>query len=306
MINVTLIGTGGMIPTPNRFLSSCLIEYNGKSVLIDCGEGTQISLSKGKISMNKIDAILITHCHADHVTGLPGLLLTVGNSMRTEPVYIIVPKGFANIINSLLIVCGFLPYEVRIVEISENKQQQFEFIGLNITSFPLRHHISCLGYSFELMLKPRFLPEKAEKLNIPVNLWKILHNGKSVTHENSMYTPDMVLGKSRKPIKISFATDTRPVKSINEAVANSDLFICEGMYGDDELYDNAVEKKHMLFSEAALIAKDSNVKELWLTHYSPSLVNPEQFLEQAKKIFPNTVAGYDLMTKKIIPESEEE
>ena len=300
MINVTLIGTGGMIPTPYRFLSSCLIEYNGKSVLIDCGEGTQISLNKGKLSMNKIDAILITHCHADHITGLPGLLLTVGNSMRTEPVYIIVPKGFANVINSLLVVCGFLPYEVRIAEIPADKTEKFELIGLNISSFPLKHHISCLGYTFELNLKPRFMPEKAEKLNIPVKLWKLLHSGKSVEHDNLTFTPDMVLGKIRKPIKISFATDTRPVKSINEAVAGSDLFICEGMYGDDSQYENAVEKKHMLFSEAAQIAKDSNVKELWLTHYSPSLINPDEYLENTKKIFPNTVAGRDLMSKNII------
>lgn len=302
MIDVTLIGTGGMIPTPNRFLSSCLIEYNGRSILIDCGEGTQISLSKGKFSIKKIEAILITHCHADHVTGLPGLLLTIGNSMRTEPLYIVVPRGFENIINSLLVVCGYLPYEVRIIEVSEEKTQQFEFIGLIINSFPLEHHISCLGYTFELILKPHFLPEEAKKLNIPLNLWKLLHNGKNVNHQNSIYTPDMVLGKSRKPIKISFATDTRPVKNINDAVKNSDLFICEGMYGEDEQYENAVEKKHMLFSEAAHIAKDSNVKELWLTHFSPSLKNPEEFLEQTKKIFPNTIAGYDLMTKKISSE----
>jgi ribonuclease Z len=294
-----LIGTGGMIPTPNRFLSSCLIEYNGKSLLIDCGEGTQISISKGKIKVKRIEAILITHCHADHVTGLPGLLLTIGNSMRTEPLYIIIPRGFKALINSLLIVCGYLPYEVRIVEISEEKNQQFEFIGLNITSFPLKHHISCLGYTFELLLRPHFLPERAKKLNIPLSLWKNLSNGENVNYENFTYTPHMVLGKNRKPIKISYATDTRPVKCINKAVENSNLFICEGMYGDDDQYENALEKMHMLFSESAQIAKNSSVKELWLTHFSPSLKNPEEFLEQTKKIFPNTVIGYDLMSKKI-------
>lgn len=299
MINVTLIGTGGMIPLPDRFLASCLIEYNGKSILIDCGEGSQISLHKGKLNINKIEVILITHCHADHITGLPGLLLTIGNQSRTEPLYIMGPKGSFEIINSLLIVCGYLPFEVRIIEISDDKPVQFEHIGLNITTIPLSHHISCLGYSLELKLKPHFIPEKAKKLNIPVNLWRILHSGQDVEHNNKTITPNMVLGKERKSIKISYVTDTRPTNFITEVVQNSDLFICEGMYGDDNQYENALEKKHMLFSEAANIAKNANVEELWITHYSPSLKNPEDYIEDTSKIFANTIAGFDLMTKKI-------
>nr|WP_312576373.1 ribonuclease Z [Sedimentibacter sp.] len=300
MINVTLIGTGGMIPLPDRFLASCLIEYNGKSILIDCGEGCQISLHKGKISINKIEVILITHCHADHITGLPGLLLTIGNHGRTEPVYIIAPRGSYNIINSLLVVCGYLPFEVGIIEIDDSKPVLFEKIGLDITSIPLSHHISCLGYSVELKLKPHFIPEKANKLNIPVKLWKLLHNGQSVNFNNTVVTPDMVLGENRKPIKVSYVTDTRPTKYINEVIKESDLFICEGMYGDDEQYENALEKKHMLFSEAASIAKSADVKELWLTHYSPSLKNPEDYIDDTVKIFANTFAGFDLMSKKLI------
>lgn len=299
MINVTLIGTGGMIPLPNRFLSSCLIEYNGKSILIDCGESTQVSLSKGKFSISKIETILITHFHADHVTGLPGLLLSIGNCGRTKPLFIIVPKGAGEIINSLLIVCGYLPFEVRILELPENKPVHFEKIGLNITSIPLVHHINCLGYSFELFLKPHFIPEKAKRLNIPVHLWKLLHNGQNIEFDNNIITPDMVLGGERKPIKISYVTDTRPIKFINEVIKDSDLFICEGMYGNNEQYEDAVRKKHMLFSEAAHIANDSNVSELWLTHFSPSLKNPEEYIDIARSVFPNTIAGYDLMTKKI-------
>lgn len=301
MIDVTLIGTGGMVPLPDRFLASCLIEYNGKSVLIDCGEGTQISLRKGKFSMSKIEAILVTHCHADHVSGLPGLLLTVGNNGRREPLYIVVPRGSANIINTLLVVCGFLPYEVRIAELHDSKPTEFEKIGLKITSIPLKHHINCVGYSLELLLKPHFQPEKAERLNIPVKLWKKLHNGNNISVDNKTITPDMVLGEPRKPIKISYVTDTRPVKLINEVVKNSDLFICEGMYGDDAQYDNAVEKMHMIFSEAADIALKSNVKELWLTHFSPSMTNPGEYLNFATKIFPNTQVGVDLMHKQFKP-----
>jgi len=298
MINVTLVGTGGMIPLPNRFLASCLIEYNGKSILIDCGEGCQISLHKGKLSINKIEVILITHCHADHITGLPGLLLTIGNQGRTDPLYIMAPRGSYEILNSLLVVCGYLPFEVKIIEISDDKPVQFEQIGLNITTIPLSHHISCLGYSLVLKLKPHFLPEKAKKLNIPVRLWSLLHNGEDIVFDNNTITSNMVLGEERNPIKISYVTDTRPTKFIDEVIKNSDLFISEGMYGDDEQYENALGKKHMLFSEAAYIAKAANVKELWLTHYSPSLKDPEYYMENTTKIFSNTFAGFDLMTKK--------
>jgi len=296
MINVTLIGTGGMIPLPERFLASCLIEYNGRSILIDCGEGTQISLHKGRLSMNKIDTILITHCHADHVAGLPGLLLTIGNQGRTEPLYIIAPRGSTKYINSLLIVCGFLPYEVSIAELHDTKPQVFEQIGFKITSIPLKHHINCLGYSLELSLKPHFQPDIAKKLNIPVKFWKSLHNGNSVEFDDNVYTPDMVLGEPRKPIKVSYVTDTRPVKHIKDIVMESDLFICEGMYGEDEQLENAKEKMHMIFSEAATIARDANVQELWLTHFSPSMNRPEEFIKYAKDIFPNVKTGKDLMS----------
>ncbi len=296
MIDVTLVGTGGMLPLPERFLASCLIEYNGNSILIDCGEGTQISLHKGRLSMSKIGTILITHCHADHVSGLPGLLLTIGNQGRTAPLNIIAPRGSTKYINSLLVVCGFLPYEVRIAELHDAKPQEFEQIGLKITSIPLKHHINCLGYSLELPLKPHFQPDKAKELNIPVKFWRTLHSGNSVKVDSSTYTPDMVLGEPRDPVKITYVTDTRPVKYIKDIAKNSNLFICEGMYGEDEQHDNAVEKKHMIFSEAAAIAKEACVKEMWLTHFSPSMSRPEDFIDYAAKIFPNTRIGKDLMS----------
>lgn len=299
MIEVTLIGTGGMIPLPERYLASCLIEYNGKSILIDCGEGTQISLHKGKLSMNKIDTILITHCHADHISGLPGLLLTIGNQGRTMPLNIIAPRGSTKYLNSLLVVCGYLPYEVRISELHDSKSQEFEQIGFKITSIPLKHHINCLGYSLELLLKPHFQPDKAKNLNIPVKFWKMLHSGNSVKVDDNTYTPEMVLGEPRNSIKISYITDTRPVKHIIDIVKNSDLFICEGMYGEDEQLENAKEKMHMIFSEAATLAKESSVNEMWLTHFSPSMSKPEEFIEYATNIFSNTKIGKDLMSKII-------
>ena len=208
-------------------------------------------------------------------------------------------KLMKKILNSLLVVCGFLPYEVRIAELHDTKPQEFNQIGLKITSIPLKHHINCLGYSLELNLRPHFRPETAKELNIPVKLWRLLHNGEDVVVDNKTITPDMVLGNPRSPIKISYVTDTRPVKLIDEIVKNSDLFICEGMYGDDEQLSGAVEKMHMIFSEAAKIALNSNVKELWLTHFSPSMPSPGDYLEAAASIFQNTVIGRDLMSKTL-------
>lgn len=296
MIKVTLVGTGGMLPLPSRYLASCHIEYKGRAILIDCGEGTQVSLQKGKLSLNKIDTILLTHCHADHVSGLPGLLLTIGNHGRTEPISIMGPRGSTKIINSLLTLCGYLPYKLKISELPDSKAHEFNQSNFKITSIPLKHHINCLGYSLELVLRPHFQPEKAKKLNIPVKLWKLLHSGEKVLVDDKIITPDMVLGSPREPIKISYVTDTRPVKAIDEIVKGSNLLICEGMYGDDEMLQGALEKMHMIFSEAAKIALNAGVKELWLTHFSPSMPNPEIYIESASKIFPNTVIGKDLMS----------
>jgi len=223
----------------------------------------------------------------------------MGNHGRTEPLDIIAPRGSTRILNSLLVVCGFLPYEVRIAELHDTKPQEFIKIGLYITSIPLKHHINCLGYSFELRLKARFQPDKAKDLNIPVNLWRQLHEGGEVVVEGRTITPSMVLGSPRKSIKVSYVTDTRPVKFIDEIVRDSDLFICEGMYGNDEMLEGAVAKMHMIFSEAAYIALNAKVQELWLTHFSPSMPNPEEYLKFASKIFPDTLIGSDLMSKTL-------
>lgn len=300
MLDVCLLGCGGSMPTPYRYLSSLLLSYKGHKVLIDCGEGTQVSMKLLGWGFKDIDVICLTHFHADHVIGLPGLLLTIGNSGRETPLTIIGPEGLSKVIDGLTVVSPYLPYSLDLVELpfdeSYYEDKLFELGDLDIYALPLQHTSPCLGYSITVNRKNKFNKEKANQNNVPLKLWNTLQRGEDIKFEGKIYTPDMVLGESRKGIKISYLTDSRPVPSIIPFVKNSDLFICEGMYGEDDKLSKAEENNHMLFSEAAALSKDAEVKELWLTHFSPSLIEPENFLDNAKNIFKNTSIGEDRKT----------
>lgn len=303
MIDVCLLGTGGMMPLPNRFLTSCIVRYNGKCVLIDCGEATQIAMKKKGISAKPIDIICFTHYHADHVSGLPGLLLTMGNAERTEPLLMVGPKGLERVVNSLRVIAPELPFEIKFMEI-DGDELSFEPEGMpafTIKAFKVNHNITCYGYTMNLRRQGKFNVEAAQSAGIDRKYWNDLQQGNTVTtEEGDVYTPDMVLGEERKGIKLTYVTDTRPTGSIVDNARNSDLFICEGMYGEADKIKKAKEYKHMTFYEAARMAKDAEVKELWLTHYSPSLVNPMEFMQETKKIFPHTIAAKDGRVKELI------
>jgi ribonuclease Z len=292
MLDVCLLGTSGMMPLPGRWLTALMTRYNGSSLLIDCGEGTQIAIKEKGWSVHSIDIICITHFHGDHISGLPGLLLSMGNADRTEPVYMIGPKGLKNVVDSLRVIAPELPYELEFIELTES-EQDIELCGYRIRAFHLNHNIPCYGYSITIKRGGRFYQEWAEENHIPVKLWNRLQKGETIEEDGKIYTPDMVLGPERKGIKLTYCTDTRPTKSIVVNAQGSDLFICEGMYGEREKEAKAKAYKHMTFHEAARLAKDARVKEMWLTHYSPSLARPEDFINEARRIFPNTKPGKD-------------
>ncbi|MBR4669575.1 MAG: ribonuclease Z [Butyrivibrio sp.] len=296
MIDVCLLGTGGMMPLPNRLLTSLFVKYNGRGILIDCGEATQIAMKKKGISSKPIDVICFTHYHADHISGLPGLLLTMGNAERTEPLLMVGPKGLERVVNSLRVIAPELPFEIKFKELSES-EESFELEGnpeFTINAFKVNHNVVCYGYSMNLRRQGKFNVEAATGAGIDRKYWNALQKGETVTLDNGVvYTPDMVLGEERKGIKLTYTTDTRPTDSIVTGAKDSDLFICEGMYGEQDKLAKAREHKHMTFYEAANLAKKAGVKELWLTHYSPSLVNPKEFLPDTKKIFEKTVAAKD-------------
>ncbi|MBR1862505.1 MAG: ribonuclease Z [Ruminococcus sp.] len=300
MPDICLAGTGGMLPLKNRFLTGCYYELNGKAVLIDCGEGMQVALAKAEIKISRIEMLLITHSHADHVTGLPGLLLSMGNCSREGPLDIYFPAYCERVINSLLFVCGGLPFQVVLhkLPVKEGVSFMAEKIDpmLTVSTLPLRHSVPCLGYSLKLDKKPVFQPENAKALGIPVQYWRLLHAGEEITLEDGRrITPEMVTGEKRDSIKLTYTTDTLPLPAISDFAGDSDLFICEGMYGDRDKKESMDKKGHMLMQDACTLAAEAGAKRLWLTHFSPAELKPEAFEKELKKLFPETLIPKDGM-----------
>ena len=291
------------MPLPYRWLTSMMARYNGTGILIDCGEGTQIALKEKGWSPKPIDLICFTHYHADHISGLPGMLLTMGNAERTRPLVLIGPKGLAKVVNALRVIAPELPFEIRYMELTE-PEQTIAFEGFRIEAYKVNHNVLCYGYNIVVERIGRFDVQKAMQLNIPKNYWNRLQKGEIIETEAGVLTPDMVLGKPRKGLKVTYCTDTRPTEGIVRAAGGADLFICEGMYGEPEKQQKARENKHMTFYEAADLARRAGVKELWLTHYSPSLTRPEEYMRDVKKIFPNAVAAKDGKSVDLMFEEE--
>ena len=298
MVDVTLLGTGGMMPLPYRWLTSLMIRYNGSSLLIDCGEGTQIAMRQRGWSANPIDVICFTHYHADHISGLPGLLIDMANSDRTEPVTIIGPKGLERVVGGLRVIAPELPFEVKLAEFGGDGET-FEMFGYRLKSFKVNHSVTCYGYTFEVDRAGKFDKDAALENNIPLEFWSRLQNGEAVTNGDVTYVPSMVMGPDRKGIKITYCTDTRPVPSIVENAKGSDLCILEGMYGDAEDAPKALKKKHMTMQEAAGIAAEAHVNELWLTHFSPSMGRAKKYEEEIKAIFPDSLIPKDGETRDL-------
>lgn len=298
MLDVSLLGTGGMMPLPYRWLTALMLRYNGKSILFDCGEGTQIALREKGWSPKPIDIICFTHYHADHISGLPGMLLTMGNAERTEPLLLIGPRGLSRTVNALRTIAPELPFEINYLEI-EGNEQEFSFDGFRIKAFKVNHSVVCYGYSMIIDRTGRFDKERALEQQIPMKLWSRLQKGETLEEEGHIYTPDMVLGAPRKGLKVTYCTDSRPTDSVVSNAVDSDLLILEGMYGEPDKLVKARENRHMTMYEAAKIARAARVPELWLTHYSPSLLHPEEYLGEVRKIFPGTVAAKDGRTVEL-------
>ncbi|MBP5154791.1 MAG: ribonuclease Z [Lachnospiraceae bacterium] len=292
MLDVCLAGCGGMMPLPYRFLTALMLRHEGSQLLIDCGEATQVALRRRGWSFKPIDFICITHFHADHISGLIGLLLSMGNSERTEPVTMVGPRGLERVVNSLRIVAPELPFEIRFLELSRpvEKLRLGEF---ELTAFRVHHAITTYGYTVEIPRAGRFQVDRALALGLPVIYWNRLQKGEEVEYEGETYYPEMVMGPPRRGIKLTYCTDTRPTQSIVDGARDADLFICEGMYGEADSEQRAAEHMHMSFAEAARLAKRAEVKELWLTHFSPALNRPEDYMDAVREIFPAARAGSD-------------
>ena len=280
------------MPLPGRRLTALMTRYNGSSLLIDCGEGTQVAIKEKGWTFKPIDAICFTHYHADHISGLPGLLLTMGNTDRREPLTMIGPKGLERVVNSLRVICPELPFPIVFHEVTA-PEEVIEMNGYKITAFRVQHNITCYGYSLEISRKGKFDVERAKAQEIPIKCWNPLQKGETVTLDGKTYTPDMVLGEVRRGLHVTYATDTRPTEMIGWMATEADLAILEGMFAEDAKENRARETCHMTIPEACRIAREANPTRLWLTHYSPSLPNPQDYAAQVTKLYPQAHLARD-------------
>ncbi|MFA5446967.1 MAG: ribonuclease Z [Sphaerochaeta sp.] len=295
---VFILGTSGMMPLPNRHLTSAMVRRDGDLFLFDCGEGTQVSLKRLNLKWKKIDSIFISHMHADHVTGLPGMLMLSSQVDRDDPLYIWGPPRLKEYVDAnRRILDMYINYEI-IVRVAEEgvivKTDEYQ-----VRAFNLLHTKPCLGYVMEELPRPGvFNVETAEALGVPKGpMWGRLQRGEAVQLEDgTVIQSEQVMGHQRPGRRFSYVTDTAYLPTIADHVRDSDLFLCEGMFTGD-MEETALQKRHMTATQAAQVAKDANVAQLALTHYSPRYSDWElrYLLKDAQKVFGPTVLGRDRM-----------
>ncbi len=295
-LEVFVLGTSGMQPLPGRFLTSAMVRRNGELFLFDCGEGTQVSLKMLNLHWKRINRIFISHMHADHVTGLPGLLMLSSQVERTEPLYIYGPDKLKDYIDAnRRLLDMYINYEIKFVPVQPGII--LDTPEFSVEAVPLLHTKPCMGYVLtEKDRAGEFSVDNAKALNIPCGpMWGKLQKGFEVTLEDgTIVKPEQVLGKPRKGVKFAYITDTMYLNYISNHVKNADLLLCEAMFTKD-LAADAYEKKHMTATQAATIARDANVKKMGLLHYSPRYMDRElhYLKEEACEVFENTVLCKD-------------
>ncbi|MFW5785724.1 MAG: ribonuclease Z [bacterium] len=299
-----VLGTGGMMPLPNRHLTSILLRREGELFLFDCGEGTQVSLRSLNLKWKKITAIFISHTHADHVTGLPGMLMLSAQVDRDEPLYIIgPPRTREYVASSRKVLEMYINFDVIVQEIADPDVPQVVYAGegFQIRTVPLSHTRVCVGYILEEEARPGvFFPEKAVELGVPRGpMWSRLQQGERVTlDDGGVVEPIQVMGDSRHGRKFSYITDSRRTPGLADEVTGSDLLICEAMF-ESELRQAAHEKGHMTAEDAGKLARDAGgVKQMGLIHYSPRYTNRElrKLQKEAQAYFPNSFLTRDRQT----------
>ena len=284
MLDVTLLGTAALMPIPERALTAATLTCAGRTILFDCGEGTQTAARRAGVSLMKADVIALTHYHGDHVFGLPGLMQTLEVFGRTQPLTLVGPEGLEAAMRPILELVGHTSYPVRLATLPEDGLKLGELArgwpeAARLTAFPTAHRVPSQGYCFTLDRAGKFLPDRARALGVPVNEWSL--------------RPEDVLGAPRKGLKFVFTGDTAPCDSLVDAAKGADLMICEATYGEDGQAQLAREHGHMVFAQAAGMARRAGVKRLWLAHYSQMVEDPSAYLPNAAALFEDTVCGED-------------
>lgn len=295
MIDVLLLGTGAMMPLPYRPLSSLLLRSEGSLILFDCGEGTQTAWRTYRWGFKRLDAICLSHLHADHVAGLPGLFHTVANAGRIDPLHIYGPVGTTAVVSGLRVIAPTLPYEIHVHELADGETFALP-AEIEAQVAYGEHRVPVIGYRLSRSRSRAFDRQRAASRGVPPEHWSRLQQGETVTVGDNDVRPDDVLGPPRRGVAIGFITDTRPTGALRELIRDVDLLISEATYGDDADTEGAAEYGHMTFREAATLARDAQAGHLWLTHFGVGLTDPAAWLPNATDVFPDTTVGHPGLT----------
>jgi ribonuclease Z len=296
MIEIIFLGSGGSIPTEKRNHPAIAIRYEGWVLLFDAGEDVQRRYEKAQLGLNKKMAIFVSHVHADHVLGLPGLLLRFSLLGRLKPLNIYGPKElieYVKISQSTINLGTTFEAAVHAIGPGEIFKEQ----DLTIRAFEVDHRGFALGYEIAWARSTgRFLPSKAKDLGVPQGpLWKALASGESVELEDGTTVSSKdVTNPSPPPLKIVYSGDTRPCEELRKAATGADVLICEAMYTSEHAI-LAEERGHSTAAAVADLAKEADVKLLVLTHYSPRYYEGEEVIGEARSVFSNSVLARDLM-----------
>ena len=298
MLKVTLLGTAALMPLPERALTAATLSCAGRTILFDCGEGTQAAARRAGASLMKCDLIALTHYHGDHSFGLPGLLQTMSVLGRTDPLYLTGPEGLREAMLPIALLAGQLNFELRLVELPEDGLRLSELhpawpAEARLCAFPTEHRVPSRAYRFELGRAGKFQPERARELGVPVADWGRLQRGETVTVNGEAVAPEQVLGAPRRGLCFAFSGDTAPCEGLERAARDADLFICEATYGSDEQARLANEYGHMVFAQAGQLAQRAGAKRLWLAHFSQRIEDPADYLGRARVCFPEAECGAD-------------
>jgi ribonuclease Z len=291
-LDVVFLGTSGSAPTARRAPSALLVRRGGERLLFDCGEGTQRQLLRSSIGLVDLTEIFVTHFHADHYLGLPGMLKTFALRQRDVPLVVYGPPGLRELFDALRRVFGKLTYPVRIVELRAG--DALERDGYKLLAYPVAHGVSSLGYAIVEEPRPgRFDVETADALGVPAGPERgALQHGESVTlPDGRVITPDEVLGEARSGRRIVLPGDTAPTPTVQVLAEGADLLVHEASFTEEER-DRAAETSHSTAQQAAELARDAGVKLLALTHLSPRYFGPE-IAREARDVFPNTSVPRD-------------
>lgn len=301
MLRITFLGTGGSTPTPNRNPSAIAVNREGELLLFDCGEGAQQQMMRAKTGM-KIAAIFVTHFHADHVLGIPGLLQTMALQGRDEPLEIYGPRYVDKFLAHLLAL-GYTGkgFEVKAIELRPGDVVRRQ--GYVVRTMKTLHNVVSIGYVLEEDMRPgRFNRERAIELGIkPGPLFARLQSGHSVFVDDREVKPEEVLGPPRPGRKLVYTGDTRPCESVIEASRDADLLIHDGTLSE-ETKEYAIEYLHSTALEAAEVAKEAAVRHLILTHLSARYSDAEgarKLKDEASQVFANTEVASDLLTVEV-------